>query len=118
MTLTGDSSDEDFRTNAPAAYAWVMQHMPDECAQALAQFTNVNPRLQGIEWWDALDQMRDADAFLEYTEPLAERTNGWGVLHVYITFTLLFSTPAFSQEYDDDMRFIVLRATIDNNSRR
>ena len=117
MTLTGDSSDEDFRTNAPAAYAWVMQHMPDECAQALANFVHTNPRMDGVDWWTAMDALRDSDTGLAIIEPLVERTPGWGTLHVYIALTLLYSTPAFSQEYDDDKRFIVLRATIDNNSR-
>lgn len=110
---------DSIRQDTALAWQWVDTFMSIECLHALERFVATNPGQRGIEWWDALDMLRDADAHLDIIEPLVERcTPGtWGALHTYVTLTLIYSVKDFTQRWDDDQRFIAMRATIENNSR-
>ena len=97
------------------AYHWVHEHMPREEAAALAQFVAIHPNQRGIHWWDALSMLRDYDAHLDVTEPMAEAMDGdeWTVLHTFVTYTILYAERAFS-DYTTEHRVQALRATINN----
>jgi hypothetical protein len=101
------------------AYAWVHEHMPAEEVQALTKFVDNNPRQNGIQWWDALSIMRDCDAHLDVTEPMAEvvKDSGgeWTVLHTIVTYTLLYANQHFATMQTPVMQAASVQGTINNN---
>jgi hypothetical protein len=107
---------QEVRYDSAVAYRWVETQMPGECAAALERFVSLNPTMQGIDWWDAMDALRDCDAHLGIIEPLAERMR-WTPLHAYVTLTLIYASKPFAMEWDVDMRYITVRATIENSTR-
>ena len=99
------------------AYAWVHKNMPTEERQALYRFTDLNPQLQGIPWWDAMEMLLDSDSHLDIIEPMVdEMGEEWGVLHSYVTFTIIYSSRIFATTWSNEMRVNALRATINNNN--
>ena len=71
-----------------------MKNMPDECALAIAKFTEANPAWRGANWDDALDVLMDTDSHLDVTEPIYEAFNGeddYGLPVCEIAVTLLYS---------------------------
>jgi hypothetical protein len=107
---------QEVRDDSAVAYRWVAEHMAEHVAAAAERFVITNPHMKGIPWWDAMDALRDADAHLDIIEPLAERMR-WTPLHAYVTLTLIYAVKPFSTEWDEDMRYMVVRATIENDTR-
>jgi hypothetical protein len=50
----------------------VEKALPEESAQALANFLEVNPRWDGAHWADVLEVMMDADAHLSLVEKVID----------------------------------------------
>lgn len=96
---------------------WVLEHMPQESADALITFTKVNPHWRGAHWDDCLDTVIDADGHLDITEPmfdLMEGTNYPPNLVTAVTITLLWASQAFAEANEED-RATMVKATIANN---
>jgi hypothetical protein len=100
-----------------ATMRWLQRAMPVECAEALRKFVEVNPNQRGIEWWDALSIMHDADAHLDILEPMGDAMEDTWVptFHAFITYTLIYASKLFSTEYTNAMRVDALYATVANN---
>jgi hypothetical protein len=84
------------------AIDWVTANMPDESAAAIAQFTVNNPHYRGAGWDDVLAIMLDADADLQWTEPLREfdETFPANPLEGAVLTTLVWAVEGFFEQYE------------------
>jgi len=87
-------------TDTAQAIDWVTTNMPTESAAALAQFAERNPHFRGANWDDVLDIILDADADLQWTEPLhaLDETFPADVLESAVTTTLAWAVEGFVEK--------------------
>jgi hypothetical protein len=106
MNITNDQSID-----------WIIEHMPAESLAALRQFCERNAHFRGAGWDDVLEILLDADADLQWTEPLHEvdETFPANPLESAVTTTLAWAVEGFVERPAVE-QIIVVRATIDNNS--
>ena len=97
------------------AWEWLQRHMPAECEAALAKFVEVNPHQRGIQWWDVLSIMSDADGHLDIIEPMADEMDDWqSPLYTFVAYTLLYASKAFATDYTVAQRVHSVQASIRN----
>lgn len=95
---------------------WVLTHLPAESAKALAHFAELNHRLVGIRWDDALEILIDTDCHLDITDPIHQLIDSPrpGLVRA-VAITLLYADPAFD-ELNDNMRAVAVSIIIEAQS--
>lgn len=104
------------------AIDWVRDRMPTESAAAIAQFVARNPHYQGANWDDVLEILLDADADLQWTEPIHEVDESFPAnpLESAVATTLAWAQESFINELIPADRVGAVRdlITINNGEQR